>query len=246
LNAGTGNITTSGNITTTGSGAITAANGLTVSAGGAGIAGGLGVTGANITLDSHNIVVNTNKFTVDGATGNTISAGTLRSLASVGLVPEYDNAIPMGDGTDNFGTLSLKYDNAHNYYEWTTSEPTTQDYDIIVRYRLPDGFSSFDGTAPIKLWNLIPGSPNAATVVKMQLLDTDGSSVLPVSSTGGTYASSWLTLTQNAGWTETAITIDGTPLDATDAGKYVTLIIKLCAHQGDTADVGELTLKGNW
>jgi hypothetical protein len=214
---------------------------LTVSANGASVSGGLnnntgGITNAGAISGAATIT----------ASGAIVTSSTIRSLSSVGLIPEYDNATPMGDGADNFGTLSLKYGNAHNYYEWITSEPTTQDYDIIVRYRLPDGFSSFDGTAPIKLWNLIPGAPNAATVVKIQLLDTDGSSVLPISSTGGAYASSWLTLNQNSSWTETIITIDSAPFDATDAGKYVTLIIKLCAYQGDTTDAGELTLKGNW
>jgi len=246
LNAGTGAITASGNISTTGSGSITAANGMTVTAGGASITGNSTVTGSLGVSGANNFTVNATKFTVNGTSGDTVVAGTLRSLNSVGLIPEYDNATPMGDGADNFGTLSLKYSNAHNYYEWTTGEPTTQDYDIVVRYRLPDGFSSFDGTAPIKLWNIIPGAPNAATVVKVQLLDTNGSSVLPISSTGSTYASSWLTLVQNTNWTETTITIDGAPFDATDAGKYVTLIIKLCAYQGNTTDVGELTIKGNW
>ena len=42
------------------------------------------------------------------------------------MAPEYNNATPRPDGSDNFGTLSLQYDNAHNYYEWTTGEPTTR------------------------------------------------------------------------------------------------------------------------
>ena len=240
-------LSASGNIVTTGTGAITSANGLTVSAGGASITGAANVAGALSVTGANNLTVNTNKFTVDGTTGNTIVAGTLRSLASVGLIPEYDNATPMPDGADNFGTLSLQYADSHNYYEWTTSEPTTQDYDIVIRYRLPDGFSSFDASVPIKLYNYLPGALNTNTRVKVQLKDTDGATVLPISSTGSTYASGWLTLAQNtSAWTETTITIVGTPFDATDAGKYITLIIELYAYQSEKADVGELTLKGNW
>jgi hypothetical protein len=245
-------------------------------------ANGLDVTNANLTLDTNDIVVNTNKFTVDGATGNTSVGGTLgvtgaatlsggasissglnnntggitnagaisgattitasgavvttstiRSLSSVGLIPEYDNATPRGDGADNFGTLSLQYGSSHNYYEWTTGEPATQDYDIVVRYRLPDGFSSFDATAPIKIWNKVSDA-TGATAVTITMLDTAGTAV---TLTGGSNL-------KNASWTESTITIGGSPTFT--AGGYVTLTIKLSADQGDTADVGELILKGNW
>ncbi|MFH1854020.1 MAG: hypothetical protein ABH815_01785, partial [Candidatus Omnitrophota bacterium] len=151
INAGSGLITTSGNISTTGTGVMTSAGLLTASS-------GINVSGGNITVtDASNLIINTDKFTLYGATGNAIMAGTLTQLRSIGLTPDYDNAILRGDNSNNFGTLSLLYDstNYHNYYEWTTNEPTTQDYDIVVRYRLPDGFSSFDATTPIKLFNKV-------------------------------------------------------------------------------------------
>ena len=248
LNAGSGNVYTSGNIYTTGSGSMTSANGLTVSGGNISITttgtitqtqnaqvsfagnvnatNGLDVTNADLTVGG-------TKFTVSQATGDTVIAGTLRSLASIGLIPEYDNAAPQGDGTDNFGTLSLKYASAHNYYEWTTSEPTTQDYDIVVRYRLPDGFSSFDAAAPIKLWNMVSSTPGS-TAIDVTMYDTTGSAV--TLNNGATL--------QNTSWTETTITMTGTPTFT--AGGYVTIIIKMSADQGKVADVGELTLKGNW
>jgi len=224
LNAGSGAITASGNISTTGSGTITAANGLTVTAGGATItAGGLNNNAGGIT----------NAGAISGAT-TVVASSTIRSLASIGLIPEYDNATPRGDGADNFGTLSLQYGSNHNYYEWTTSEPTTQDYDIVIRYRLPDGFSSFDATTPIKLWNKVSATPGS-TAVTVTMLDTAGAAV---TLTGGS------TL-QNTSWTETTITLDATGKTFGQGG-YITLIIKMSADQGKAADVGELTLKGNW
>jgi hypothetical protein len=147
----------------------------------------------------------------------------------------------MGDGTDNFGTLSLRYGDNHNYYEWTTSEPTTQDYDIVVRYRLPDGFSSFDATEPIKLFNMV-SDDSGNTKASIALYDTNNA-VVTLAATGGTFSTPWLTLLQNESWQETTVTkTDGT----FTAGGYVTIKIRLLADQGDTADVGELTLKGNW
>ena len=221
LNAGAGLITTSGNITTTGAGAITSANLLTVSAGGASITGGVNNNTGGIT----------NAGAISGAT-TVVASSYLRSLASVGLIPEYDNSAPRPDGADNFGTLSLLYANSHNYYEWTTSEPTTQDYDIVIRYRLPDGFLSFDATIPIKLWNKVSATPGA-TKVDVTMLDTAGVSV---TLTGGS------TL-QNTTWTETTITMTGGTFTA---GGYITITIKMSADQAKVADVGELTMKGNW
>ncbi|OHA62618.1 MAG: hypothetical protein A2117_01005 [Candidatus Wildermuthbacteria bacterium GWA2_46_15] len=220
--SGATTITASGNIITTGTGAITSANGLTVSANGASITGGVNNNAGGIT----------NAGAISGAT--TVAASSyIRSLASVGLIPEYDNATPMPDGADNFGTLSLLYANSHNYYEWTTSEPTTQDYDIVIRYRLPDGFSSFDAS-PIKLWNKVSAAPGS-TAVNVTMLDTAGSAV---TLTGGS------TL-QNTSWAESTITLDAAGKTFTPGG-YITIIIKMSADQAKTADVGELTLKGNW
>ena len=231
LNAGIGLITTSGNITTMGSGVMTSAGLLTASA-------GISISGGNLAItDASNIIVNTNKFTLYGATGNATMAGTLTQLRSIGLTPEYDNATLQSDGSDNFGTLSLKYSNSHNYYEWTTNEPLTQDYDIVLRHRLPDGFTLFD-SSPIKLWNKVSNA-TGTTKVTVSMLDTLGA---PVDLNGGT-AGTDIEL-QNAGWTESTITFTGTP--TFNAGGYVTIIIKMSSDQGDTVDVGELTLKGNW
>jgi len=228
LNAGSGLITTSGNIQTTATGVMTSAGLLTASA-------GISVSGGNIAItDASNIVLNTDKITLYGASGNATMAGTLTQLRSIGLTPDYDNATLRGDGSNNFGTLSLKYDSAHNYYEWTTDEPTTQDYDIVMRYRLPDGFSSFDASTPIKLWNKVSAAPGS-TAVTVTMLDTAGASV---TLTGGSNL-------QNTSWTETTITLDAAGKTFSQGG-YITLIIKLLAGQGKAADIGELTLKGNW
>jgi hypothetical protein len=209
-------ISTSGNISTTGSGAVTAA-------GGASISGGLNNNTGGIT----------NAGAISGAV-TIVASSTITSLSSIGLAPEYDNAAPIADGSDNFGTLSLQYDTVykHNYYEWTTGEPAVQDYDIVLRYRLPDGFISFD-SVPIKLWNKV-SDDTGNTAVTVSMRDTSGNAVTLSGGSG----------LQNESWTESEITISGTP--AFQAGGCVTITIKLSADQGDRADIGELTLKGNW
>lgn len=224
-------LTASGNIETT-AGTITAANGLTVSASGASITGGVDNNSGGITEAG----------AISGAS-TIVASSTITQLKSVGLIPEYDNATPMGDSTDNFGTLSLKYDstNYHNYYEWTTNEPAAQDYDIVVRYRLPDGFSSFDATTPIRLFTKSSDYSDANTKVVITMKDSGGNTV----NLNGAGSVTLRGATTTGAWDEATITI-GTPTVAFGAGQYVTLIIKLSASQGDTIDIGELTLKGNW
>jgi len=73
--ANTGNISHTGTFTQGGSGNQVAF------AGNVNANNGLDVGGANLTLDSNDLVVNTNKFTVDGATGNVSIAGTLGQTA---------------------------------------------------------------------------------------------------------------------------------------------------------------------
>ena len=240
LNAGSGLVTTSGNIQTTGSGTITAANGLSVSAGGGSVAGGLGVTGANLTLDTNDFIVNTNKFTVDGATGNTTIAGIVTQLRTIYLVPEYENSLVMPDGSNNRGTLKSTYSGGHSYYEWTTNEPVTQDYDIVVRVKLPDGFTTFDAE-PIELYNKVSNA-TGTTKVSVALYDTSNA-VVTIAATGGAFNTPWLDLSKSTDWQNTTITKTGGTFAA---GGYVTIIIKLSADQNETVDAGELSLKGNW
>ncbi|MCG2709107.1 MAG: hypothetical protein L6246_02135, partial [Thermodesulfovibrionales bacterium] len=229
INAGSGLVTTSGNITTTGTGAITAANGLTATAGGLTVsAGGASVSGGL----NNNTGGITNTGAISGAS-TIVASSYVRSLRTIYLVPEYENSLVIPDSSNNRGTLKSTYSGGRSYYEWTTNEPTTQDYDIVVRVKLPDGFSSFDATAPIKLWNKVSDA-TGSTAITVTMLDTADAAV---TLTGGTGL-------KNTAWTESTITIGGTPTFT--AGGYVTIFIKMFTDQNDTVNAGELSLKGNW
>ena len=60
---------------------------------------------------------------------------------------EYAGAVLSEDGTDNIGNMTSdntgSTDNSMNYYEWTSSESTLNDYDIRVRMALPSDFESW-------------------------------------------------------------------------------------------------------
>jgi hypothetical protein len=130
----------------------------------------------------------------------------------------------------------------HSYYHWTTNEPVVQDYDIVVRVKVPDGYTSFDATAPINLFNKLSNISAANTKVSVAMYDTGGS-VVTLASTGGTFSTPWLSLSKSATWQETTITKTGGTFTV---GQYFTIIIKFSADQNETVDVGELSLKGNW
>jgi hypothetical protein len=85
-----GNAADNPTITTLGTGQITLAGNVDCST-------GLDVAGGNITLDTNDIIVNTNKFTVDGATGDTLIAGDL-SLTGHKIGQKRACSAVIGDG----------------------------------------------------------------------------------------------------------------------------------------------------
>ncbi len=86
-------------------------------------------------------------------------SGNARSTKTVTLVPEYAGATFQGDGTNNNGSLSSDFCSSasalnintdacavdglnFNYYKWTTTQATLQDYDIYVKYQLPSDYDT--------------------------------------------------------------------------------------------------------
>lgn len=178
-------------------------------------------------------------------TGNIISTGTITQSRTIYLIPNYENALIKPDGSLNRGTLKTSYTTGRSYYEWTTNEPTTQDCDIVVRVKLPDGFSSFNSTAPIILYNKVSDA-TGTTAVDVSMFDTNNAEIQLKDSDGTTNLGSL----QNIEWgSGTTIRIGNLKAGGTPAytvGGWVTLIFKLKADQNDTVDLGELSVKGNW
>ena len=100
-----------------------------------------------------------NKFmcytTAWGDCNNGASGGLTRTVT---LVPEYAGGVLRADGTNNLGTmtsdavsgLTLAQGYKHNYYQWTTTNSSAQDYGIIVNTALPSEYAS--GLANLKIW----------------------------------------------------------------------------------------------
>lgn len=186
-----------------------------------------------------------NGFTFDADTGPSYS-GTARVARKVTLSPEFPGAVLTGDGSDNTGTLSSDFceqgahadipdtntsicntsGDIHNYYQWGTNQGTAQDYDVWVRWRIPENFAAWD-TNPLQVYGKRTDATNNAVTVFVY--DTAGA----LNNAGGT---------QIAGttWTQTNVSLSGgtwTP------GAYATIRIVLTADTGgDRVQVGEINV----
>lgn len=186
-----------------------------------------------------------NGFTFDADTGPSF-AGTARPARKEKLVPEFPGATLTGDGGSNIGTMTSDFceqgvhanipdtntavcntsGDIHNYYSWTTNQGTAQDYDIWIRWRVPDNFAAWD-TNPVQ----VSGKRTDVTNNAVTVFVYDVAGVL--NNAGGT---------QSAGtsWTQTNIALSG---GTWTAGSYVTFRIVMNADTGgDSVQVGEINL----
>ena len=95
----------------------------------------------------------------------------------MGLAPEYPDAVFQADGSENTGSFTAGYDdvNLHNYYQWTSSQGTLQDYDVVTRIKLPLDFNSWDAGNPLTFNYKTADGVTTNNKVDIYLLDTTNS-----------------------------------------------------------------------
>ena len=169
---------------------------------------------------------------------NTFTINTGSSSGSqVSLSPEYAGAVYYGDGVNNVGQLVLEYDstNKENFYKWSSTSSSLQDYTIAIRAKVPDEFTHWDGTAPISFRYRTNAASSADNQMDVTMLDTAGSAV---SLTGGTDLA-------NTSWTTASIT--GPQSTGTyTPGSYVTILISMQARTTNTGEAHAGYLNLNW
>ncbi len=135
----TGNTSVAGTLGVTG---VTALSSTLTVAGNVDANSGLDVVGANLTIDSNDLIMNTDKFIVDGATGNIISVGDLAlnggDLTSTGAL----NVTSTGGAM----TLTPKVGNNLNIALSTTGDLVVNTNDFYVD--TSSGFVGIGTTAP--------------------------------------------------------------------------------------------------
>lgn len=149
------------------------------------------------------------------------------------MAPEFPTAVLSADDSDNSGTMTADFDaeKYRNYYNWTTTQGSTQDYDIVLRVLVPEDFNSWDDTAAISFYNLVDSSPGASGV-RITVYDTSNSQV---------YISG-ATIQNSSDWTATNLT-SGNIAGTYAPGSYMTIRFKLLADDSKNIKLGDVTLK---
>lgn len=232
-----GNINATGSVsgaTLTAGTNITAGNDITA---GNNITAAGNLSGNSLTVSSGNVDINGVDYVFDSTQGsaNTVllndGNGNLTwqpmsigdgSGSFISLSPQYTNASYTPDGTNNVGRMKLDVTGGENFYEWSTTRPTTQDYDINVRFRVPENFAGW--------------APNG---VQMQYLNGSGSTAT-ISVLDTTDAAD----TSGTGTANTSGTVNLSPSGTYTTGGYMTVVIKMAATNAGSAKVGFLNI--NW
>ena len=172
-----------------------------------------------------------------------VLSGTARGSDRLTVSAEYPGLTFRGDGANNDGNLSSDFCSqplgintsacstgvATNYYQWTTTQTTAQDYDLYFKMRYPDRASPSSGGGVVNF--TMDGFVTATAT------DSVSATIFKGATTCGTYNIA----TVNNTWTTTSMsTAFGTCNFA--AGEEMVIRIKLTAGQNNFARVGDIQL----
>lgn len=150
--------------------------------------------------------------------------------------PGYEKATYQGDGAENVGQLSMSHDNSalRNFYLWTSTRTTLQDYDLIVRVPVSENFVRWQtegGTNPVSVSYRTTSANTALNKLDIQIYDTNG---VPVTLSGS------VSSLAGTSWTTTQIEFTGAP--TWTAGTDMLVRVKFYAKDGYEAHLGTLKL----
>jgi hypothetical protein len=173
----------------------------------------------------------------------TTSGGTIRALTDRRVLqsddrqdtildvlhPEFDGSTFQADASNNVGQLALTFDNVNskNYYLWTSSRTSLQDYDILVPYTLPLDFHRWRESLFIRYRTT--SANDTDNKLDVQVYDTSGN---PVTLSGST------TGLANTSWSTTHVEFTGTP--TWTPGQSILLRLKLYAKDSFQMHVGDI------
>ena len=211
--------------------------------------GDLGTT-VNNHLDGGASKHDASEIDVEATDGNYYSAGDLetaiddidQAIASVStgsvnqsiiLNSQFEGASYIADGSNNIGRLYLENDNTinENYYEWTSTKNSLQDYDIVLQVGLPESFTGWKSTNPWQFNYRSSSSDSTITKADIYIYDTSGN---PVTLTGTS------TNLASTTWAQNNLNFSGSPTFT--AGESFLVIVRMYAKNNGTMNLGEVKL----
>ncbi|HUD11540.1 MAG TPA: hypothetical protein VMS08_03945 [Candidatus Saccharimonadia bacterium] len=134
-----------------------------------------------------------NNVTYSASTGEPTLTGTAEHTRLVTIPAEYAGATFAASGTNNSGTMTatnMTTSPFRNYYDWKTTQPSAQNYDIWVKVPLPTDFTAFPSGQEICLD--VYASATTADTIKLTMYDTTNTAVtLSTSDLTPTSATTW-------------------------------------------------------
>ena len=155
---------------------------------------------------------------------------------------EFENVSYQGDATNNTGQLYSSHDaiSDRNFYLWTSTSSSIQDYDIILRATLPPDFVRWVNDQkdknPLRITFRTTSADSAENQVDISVLDTNGS---PVTLSGSSLSSGQNLV--NTSWTTEEIEFTGSP--TWTAGQNFEIRFKVHARNNFQMHIADLTLE---
>lgn len=158
---------------------------------------------------------------------------------TVTLSAEYPGAVLSADGTSNVGVMTSDSagtaSDSMNYYEWSSSATSLNDYDVRVRFTLPSDFSSWGSG-----WVLFNYATEATGTTNNKLdfyVYEESSATVDGSSTGQASSSAGV-------WKTTTIAGSGLN-ECTGPGTTCMFIIKMSSANDSYVRVGDIDINYN-
>lgn len=154
-------------------------------------------------------------------------------LVETTLHPQYADSAYSADGTNNVGQLSVIDDpiTQKTAYLWTSTRPTLQDYDVVVRLTLPAEFIGWKAS-PFSFFYKSSSADAATTKIDMSVTDTAGN---PVTLSGSSANLA------NTAWTAQTVDFAGTP--TWTPGGTVVVHFKLSAKNDEQMMLGDFGIR---
>jgi len=153
--------------------------------------------------------------------------GDARNTKKLVLTPEYAGAVLDGSGT---GTMTAAYDSTQrkNYYKWTTSQGTSQTYDIVITMSVPSDWAAWAASNAISVDGWTSNTSNSTGA--LTVIATDGTTDVNATSITPGSTSTWTTTSANL--TSAKYNADGT----------MVIRLSMTAQSSSSFQLGNVTL----